>query len=82
MDLDDRGANDPQNPPSTKGKNTSKETHADQVDNRSKAAIGGGFFDSKPTLVDEEAANPSVNGGYNDWTRPSGKGGKSDRFAK
>lgn len=70
------------NPPETRGKNTSSETHADQVDNRSKASIGSDYFTTKPTKVDEESANSSVKGGFNDYTRPQGKGGSSDRFKK
>lgn len=55
--------------------------HEDQVDHRGKGEVATPIT-LKPTLVDEESANSSVDGGYNDYTRPSGQGGSSDRFTK
>ena len=85
VDLDDRAANDPENPPSTKGtRGRGSSPKSGVADTRSNADIGGGFFDWKPTLVDEESANSSVDDGYNDYTRPSpaGHSVRSDRFTK
>jgi hypothetical protein len=85
VDLDDRGANDPENPPSTKGmrgRGHATTDHADQVDHRGKAEDSTPIIFRNPRMGEEDEYSTPGDDGYNAYTEPSGRGGKSDRFTR
>jgi hypothetical protein len=72
---------DVREPESTKGKNTTHDDHADQVDHRSKRDLAVAInFD--PTMTGEEDINSSPTKGWNKYTKPTADQTKSDRFTK